>query len=289
MNLNRTFFMKFVVDSGSTKADWLLFNNKQYLGVYNTLGLNPEVLNTDVLVERILQNEEIANLRTSIKEIYFYGSGCSTAHSKEIMKTALQNVFVNATFFEILEDTYAAVYATCQDLKPGIVCINGTGSNCSFFNGKEVEQAVISLGYLAMDDCSGVDFGRRLIRAYYFNTMPADLKEKFKEAYNLDADYIKKNFYKEPNPNAYLASFLPFLIVNKDHSFLQDMIKERFLFFIDHYIKQYPDYKEVPVHFIGSTAFLLQSEFKSLLERNNLTAGVFYQKPIEGLIELHQK
>jgi len=281
--------MKFVVDSGSTKADWLLFSEKKYLGVYNTLGLNPEVLNADVLIDRILNNEEIANLRTSIKEIYFYGSGCSTVHSKEIMKTALQNVFVNATFFEILEDTYAAVYATCQDLKPGIVCINGTGSNCSFFNGKEVEQAVISLGYLAMDDCSGVDFGRRLIRAYYFNTMPADLKEKFKEAYNLDADYIKKNFYKEPNPNAYLASFLPFLIVNKDHSFLQDMIKERFLFFIDHYIKQYPDYKEVPVHFIGSTAFLLQSEFKSLLERNNLTAGVFYQKPIEGLIELHQK
>lgn len=281
--------MKFVVDSGSTKADWLLFSEKKHLGVYNTSGLNPEVLNADVLIDRILNNEEIANLRTSIKEIYFYGSGCSTAHSKEIMKAALQNVFVNATFFEILEDTYAAVYATCQDLKPGIVCINGTGSNCSFFNGKEVEQAVISLGYLAMDDCSGVDFGRRLIRAYYFNTMPADLKEKFKEAYNLDADYIKKNFYKEPNPNAYLASFLPFLIVNKNHSFLQNMIKERFLFFINHYIKHYPDYKEVPIHFIGSTAFLLQSEFKSLLKRNNLTAGVFYQKPIEGLIELHQK
>ena len=51
--------MKFVVDSGSTKADWLLFNNKQYLGVYNTLGLNPEVLDKNVLVERILNNEEL--------------------------------------------------------------------------------------------------------------------------------------------------------------------------------------------------------------------------------------
>ena len=55
--------MKFVVDSGSTKADWLLFNNKQHLGVYNTLGLNPEVLTTDVLVDRMLCNEEIANLQ----------------------------------------------------------------------------------------------------------------------------------------------------------------------------------------------------------------------------------
>src|SRR5690606_30186941 len=107
--------MKFVVDSGSTKADWLLFNNKQYLGVYNTLGLNPEVLNIDVLVERMVCNEELANLRTSIKEIYFYGSGCSTTHSKKIMRDALEKVFENADFFEILEDTYAAVYATCHD------------------------------------------------------------------------------------------------------------------------------------------------------------------------------
>lgn len=281
--------MKFVVDSGSTKADWLLFNKKQFLNVYSTLGLNPEVLSTEVLVERILANEEIQNLRTSVAEIYFYGSGCSTPHSKLIMKEALTKVFENATFFEILEDTYAAAYATCQDLKPGIVCINGTGSNCSFFDGKNLHQAVNSLGYLAMDDCSGVDFGRQLIRAYYFNTMPTDLKQDFEKAYNLSADYIKKNFYKEPNPNAYLASFLPFLIAHKNHAFLQDMIKRTFQFFTDYYIKQYQNHKEVPIHFIGSTAFLLQDEFKEVLSKNQLNIGVFYQKPLDGLMEFHQQ
>src|SRR5690606_11603202 len=156
-----------------------------------TLGLNPEVLTTDVLVDRMLCNEEIANLRASIKAIDFYGSGCSTTDSKKVMREALEEAFENAVFLETLEDTSAAVYATCHDLKPGIVCINGTGSNCSFFSGKEVEQAVNSLGYLAMDDCSGVDFGRRLIRAYYFNTIPSDLKIKFEAAYNLNADFIK--------------------------------------------------------------------------------------------------
>lgn len=281
--------MKFVVDSGSTKADWLLFNNKQYLGVYNTLGLNPEVLDKNVLVERILNNEELANLRTSILEIHFYGSGCSTPHSKAVMKESLQEVFPNASFLEILEDTYAAVYATCQDLKPGIVCINGTGSNCSFFDGKEVKQAVQSLGYLAMDDCSGVDFGRKLLRSYYFNTMPELLKQAFEKAYNLDAAYIKQHFYKVPNPNAYLASFLPFLITHKEHPFLKQMVLENVQFFIDYYIKQYAEYKEVPIHFIGSTAFLLQEEFKEILQNNNLIIGAFYQKPIDGLIAFHQK
>ena len=247
--------MKFVVDSGSTKADWLLFNNKQYVGVYNTLGLNPEVLTEEVLIQRMLNNAKINNLRTMVNEIYFYGAGCSTTHAIKLMKQALKEVFINATFFEILEDTYAAVYATCTDLSPGIVCINGTGANCSFFNGVKVEQAVNSLGYLAMDDCSGVDFGRQLIRSFYFKTMPLDLKSKFENAYNLDAAFIKQNFYKEPNPNAYLASFLPFLIANKEHAFLQHMIADTFQFFVDHYIKQYALHKEVPIHFIGSTSF----------------------------------
>ena len=280
--------MKFVVDSGSTKADWLLFGNNKYLGVYNTLGLNPEVLSTETLIERILNNDEIANLSKSITEIYFYGSGCSTTHSKEIMHHALQTIFCNATFLEILEDTYAAAYATCNDLKEGIVCINGTGSNCSYFDGNKLHQAVNSLGYLAMDDCSGVDFGRQLIRAFYFNTMPANLKDLFAQAYNLDADFVKKHFYKEPNPNAYLASFLPFLITHKNHPFFQDMIKNSVQFFIDHYIKQFDNHTQVPIHFIGSTAFLLQDEFKSVLTKNILQVGVFYQKPLDGLVLLHQ-
>ena len=59
--------------------------------------------------------------------------------------------------------------------------------------------------------------------------------------------------------------------------------------FLDHYIKQYPNHANLPVHIIGSTAFLLQNEFKVILKSNNITPGVFYQKLLEGLIELHQK
>src|SRR5690606_1378080 len=193
---------------------------------------------------------------------------CSTPHSKAVMKEALQEVFPNVSFLEILEDTYAAVYATCQDLTPGIVCINGTGSNCSFFDGKEVKQAVNSLGYLAMDDCSGVDFGRQLIRSYYFNTMPETLKQAFSKAYNLDATYIKQHFYKEPNPNAYLASFLPFLITYKTHPFLNQMVLGSIQFFLDHYNKQNVEQTKAPIHFIGATAFLLQVDFRQVLQQD---------------------
>ena len=67
-----------------------------------------------------------------------------------------------------------------------------------------------------MDDASGNRFGRHLIRAYYFNKMPKHLVEKFEREFDLDADVIKQNFYKEPNPNAYLATFAKFLIKIKE-------------------------------------------------------------------------
>ena len=68
-----------------------------------------------------------------------------------------------------------------------------------------------------MDDGSGNRFGRLLLRGYFFNKMPIELAAEFEEEYNLDADYVKANLYKEPNPNAYLATFAKFIIKHKEN------------------------------------------------------------------------
>ena len=89
--------------------------------------------------------------------------------------------FPNA-LVEVREDTYAAVRSSINTIdEAAVVCILGTGSNCSYFDGKILHQKVQSLGYIAMDDGSGNRFGRHLIRGYYFNTMPADLAKEFQE------------------------------------------------------------------------------------------------------------
>ena len=36
-----------------------------------------------------------------------------------------------------------------------VVCILGTGSNCSYYDGEQLHQRVKSLGYTLMDDASG--------------------------------------------------------------------------------------------------------------------------------------
>ena len=57
-----------------------------------------------------------------------------------------------------------------------------------------------------MDEASGNYFGKRLIRDYYYGLMPKYIVEKFEKDFHLDADVLKKNIYREPNPNMYLAT-----------------------------------------------------------------------------------
>ena len=232
--------MKLLVDSGSTKADWIAIDdNGKVLFTTQTLGLNPEVLDKEEIINRLDDKFDISHNKDKATHLFFYGAGCGTDRMKNFLTLVFKDYFSNASVV-VHEDTYAAVYATTPKDEKAIVCILGTGSNCSYFDGKVLHQKVQSLGYIAMDDCSGNRFGRLLIRAYYFNKMPKELAQEFEEEYNVDADYIKHNLYKEPNPNAYLATFAKFLIRHKDTEFCQKFIQKEMEAFVENYIEQFP-------------------------------------------------
>jgi N-acetylglucosamine kinase-like BadF-type ATPase len=218
--------------------------------------------------------------------LYFYGAGCGTDRMKNFLQELFQVYFINAEVV-VFEDTYAAVYATTPPNEKAIVCILGTGSNCSYFDGEKLHQKVQSLGYIIMDDCSGNQFGRQLIRDYYFNKMPKFLSDQFEQNYNLEADVIKHNLYKEPNPNAYMATFAQFLIEHKKQDYCQKVITTQIEIFVENYITQFENYKEVPIHFIGSIAFYLKEELKQIFDKKGHQLGNVLKRPIEGLIRFH--
>lgn len=281
--------MKIIVDSGSTKSDWIFFDQQNnVLTSVTSLGLNPEVITSEELFNRVNAVPDIVKYKKQISQLYFYGSGCGSDRSKKIISDLLQGYFINCKQIHVHEDTYAAVYATVGKNEKGIVCINGTGSNVSYYDGKNIHQKIESLGYMAMDDCSGSALGRLMIKSLFLKLMPNDLSQSFRAKYDLDADVVKFNFYKRENPNAYLASFLPFLIENKNHPFFQKMIFEQVNFFVQHYIKNHSEYQSVPVHFVGSVAYFLQDEFKKTLKENEIAVGKIIQKPLDGLIEYHK-
>ena len=279
--------MKLLVDSGSTKADWIAIDDSgKVLFTTQTLGLNPEVLDKEEIINRLDDKFDISHNKDKATHLFFYGAGCGTDRMKNFLSDVFQLYFKNAAVV-VHEDTYAAVYATTPKDAEAIVCILGTGSNCSFFDGKVLHQKVQSLGYIAMDDCSGNRFGRHLIRGYYFNRMPKELAIEFEEEYNLDADYIKHNLYKEPNPNAYLATFAKFLIKHKDTEFCQEFIHREMESFVENYIEQFENCKKVPVHFVGSIAFYLKDELAAVLSKHGIKIGNVLRRPIDGLIAYH--
>ncbi len=279
--------MKLLVDSGSTKADWIAIDDTgKVLFTTQSLGLNPEVLNKDEVINRLNDKFDILQNKSDVKNLFFYGAGCGTDRMKQFLADVFKEYFPNAAV-TVHEDTYAAVYATTPKNEKAIVCILGTGSNCSYFDGNILHQKVQSLGYIAMDDCSGNQFGRQLLRAYYFNKMPKKMATAFEKAYNIEADFVKHNLYKEPNPNAYLATFAKFLIQYKDDELCQKIIFNGMEDFVENYILQYENAKEVPVHFIGSIAFYLKDELQIVMTKHGLTLGNVLRRPIDGLIQYH--
>lgn len=284
--------MIFIVDSGSTKCDWLAIDNQgnQLLQKQRTKGMNPAILSKKKLYKTIKKNATLDQVRNDVTHVFFYGAGCGTDKPRQLLEDVLHDFFPNAKA-EVREDTYAAVYATVgASLQPAVVCILGTGSNCSYFNGNNIEQRVKSLGFSVMDDASGNYFGRQLIRDYYFNHMPQHLKVSLAEKYNMDSDFIKYNLYKQPNPNAYLASFAEFMFLNKDSEYITDLIKDGIHLFAKNMILQYGDVLQTtPVHFAGSIAFFSQEEIKEVAKDMGFIVGNFERRPIEGLVDYHSK
>ena len=281
--------MIFIVDSGSTKTDWIALDDSgQVLFSTQTLGLNPQVLPSAILTERIINNYDLYQNREKVSHVHFYGAGCGVESPARRIEKVFTEIFTQSNF-SILEDTYAAVYAATEPNDPAIVCIMGTGSNCTYFDGKEIEQRITSLGYVLMDQASGNFYGKQLIRAYYFKTMPEALAKKFEDQYDLSPDTIKENVYRRENPNTYLAKFAQFIIEHKQVPEMKTIIKDGLQKFISHQILQFEDAKDVPIHFIGSIAHYLQDEIDTALKKNGLRLGNVVKRPIDGLVEHHQK
>lgn len=282
--------MILIVDSGSTKCDWISVdeNGNQLLEKIRTKGLNPAILKEKKLFKIINKHPDLKKHKLDVTHVFFYGAGCGTEKPRLLLKYVLESTFVNA-HIEVKEDTYAAVRATLNTAhEAAVVCILGTGSNCSYFDGTQLHQRVKSLGYTLMDDASGNYYGKQLIRDYYFNHMPEAIRIAFADKYNLEADFIKYNLYKQPNPNAYLANFAEFMFLNKETDYIKNLIKKGLRLFSENMILQFKEeIKTVPVHFAGSIAHFSKEEILEVAEEYQYKVGNIARRPIDGLVSYH--
>ncbi|WEK18835.1 MAG: N-acetylglucosamine kinase [Candidatus Pedobacter colombiensis] len=272
--------MILVADSGSTKTDWMGYSPNEQIS-FSTQGINPYFLNAHDIFKLFSKKKEIAQYASQVKEIYFFGAGCSSPDKVEIISNGISSFFTNA-YVSVEHDLMGSAYATCGD-KPGLSCILGTGSNISYFDGKNLHFGKHGLGYVLGDEGSGTWFGRKLITSYLYNQMPADLSFEFRQEFPIDKETVITNVYQKPSPNTYLASFSRFMVNHRMHPFIVNILREGFQEFIDTNIKDYSDYKRIETHFVGSIAFYYQDILREVCLKNQVKVGQILQKPIEGI------
>ena len=136
--------IKVLVDSGSTKSDWLVLNGSEPILQFELAGLNPMTQSKSSLLSQI---EMAKNKLQSIhpESIIFYGAGCKDL-AAQIIETLLKDLFPSC-LVQVHSDLLAAARANCAG-KEGIVCIMGTGSHSCLSDGHQIIHEKPSLGYL---------------------------------------------------------------------------------------------------------------------------------------------
>jgi N-acetylglucosamine kinase-like BadF-type ATPase len=277
--------MLVVADSGSTKCDWIFKEGNNQVEV-STQGYNPMFHNAEFITSDLKKYDDIVNNAEKVKELYFYGAGCSSDRLKSIAREGLEKIFPNAKIL-VEHDLDGAVYAACHG-KPGIACILGTGSNSAYFDGEKIHEEVPALGYILGDEGSGSYFGKQLLSRYLYKQLPAHIQILFeKEFPDLTSDDVFNGVYMKPHANVYLASFMKFLSDNREDRYIQDMVYHGLSRFIDIHIWQYRNFKSVPVHFVGSIAYFFENVLRKAANNHRIQMGRIIRRPVEHLLEYH--
>jgi len=186
---------------------------------------------------------------------------------------------------EVNSDILAAAHGL-SGRNPGIVCILGTGSNSCFYDGEKVVANVPALGFILGDEGSGAVLGKLLVGDILKNQLPAGLKEKFLQQFDLTQGTIIERVYRQPFPNRFLASLSPFLKQNIETPEIRALVLNAFKAFLNRNVKQY-DYQNNKVHFIGSIAYYYKEILEEAICECGMQLGNIVQSPMEGLVIYH--
>ncbi len=274
-----------VADSGSTKAQWLFFQNGKKNDPFITSGINPFYQTKENILESI---KNILHNKVIIQpdHIYFYGAGC--ANNKElIVMDALKEIFPASDIF-VGSDLLGAARSLCQT-SSGIACILGTGSNSCFYNGTDIVSHISPLGYILGDEGSGAVLGKKLISDILKNQLPEIVTQKFFEAYHLDVTSILDSAYKQPFPNRYLAQFSKFVSANIKIPEVEKIVLDSFEEFITRNILQYEQARTTGIYFTGSIAYYFKEQLIKSLVAFDLKPSLITKAPLDDLILYHQQ
>ena len=276
-----------IADSGSTKTDWILTTAENSILEVETMGINPVRDSRDAIFD-IIRNCLAPQLpqEHTISQIFFYGAGCIDPYKKNV-EEVLGNVFGSTAEIHVETDLLGAARALCGD-KAGIACILGTGSNSCLYDGKEIVCNTSPLGYILGDEGSGAFLGKILVGNILKKIYSQKLQNCFFERFNLTPSIIINKVYREPMPNRFLASLVPFLAEHREEPEIHDLLIWAFRQFLIRNVKAY-GHPEMEINCVGSIAFYFNNEIMDSVAKEGLKLGKILQKPAQELAYFHRK
>jgi glucosamine kinase len=273
--------MLLIADSGSTKTEWMLINNKQLVMQFVTSGFNPYYFGNNA-ISKILHTELPADLPLqAINNVIYYGSGCSNQYNCQIVSEAFAAVFTKS-IITIHHDLLAAAHALLGK-NVGIACILGTGSNSCLYDGERIVANVPSLGYLLADEGSGTYIGKKLVTAILYGEAPEAITNDFYSTTNLSFETTLRTIYSSDKPGSLLAGFTELVGKHIHLSFCKNLVASAFDDFIKVHISQYELYQNLSVSFVGSVAFHFSEILQTQLRNAGISPGLILKTPAKGL------
>ena len=202
----------------------------------------------------------------------------------QTVHNVLQQIFPQACI-QVESDLLGAARALCGK-QPGIACILGTGANSCLYDGQNITAHVPPLGFILGDEGSGAVLGKTLLGNLFKGIFPQQMRDEFEQEYGLtEADVIDR-VYRQPQPNRFLASLVPFISRHRQHPQVHEMLVEAFRQFLSRNVRAY-GHAELPVNLVGGIAFSFGEELAEAACAEGMKIGRVLRGPIQEMVAYH--
>jgi len=277
--------MILVADSGSTNTDWVILDQGKIISSFKTKGFNPYFTSSKEVFTEIKAKTPKEIDVENITNIYFYGSGCSSADMNNIIQNGLKQYFTKS-IIEINHDLLGAARALFHN-EEGIAVILGTGANTCHYNGKEITKNVPSLGFILGDEGGGDYMGKLFITDYLYGNLSKEITSNFEKKYILDKNKILQKVYKEPYPNRFLASFTEFILENSNEAYINEIIRNTFRNLFKVHICKYNNYQKYNIRVTGSVGYHFKKQLIEVATEFSAKINLIEKNPISRLAQFH--
>lgn len=279
--------MILLAESGSTKTDWILFDDIETASLDKTAGYNPDFQSEDE-IKNSLKKELLPQLEgVELTQVFFYGASCFEEFRKNKVKRSFLHFFPRAKVV-VEHDILGAARSVCQG-NPGIACILGTGSNSCLYDGVDIIDNIEALGFILGDEGSGAHMGKLLIKKLFTRKLNPTIVEKLQKFTDVDKSTIISKVYSSDFPSRYLANFSKFIKENIEQEEIESIVIEAFEDFITSRVLGYKNHRSYPLNFIGSIAHHFEEQLTQVVKKHECIMGKIIQSPIEQLLQYHKE